>query len=86
MDQVFELLNFGFYEENWFMMLNDVFWFDLFYVVFKLFGENLGCYYVMIVSFQFVGFCIGWFVFEDDVSVKKGIVLEDYLCAMFFSK
>ena len=86
MDQVPESLNPGFYEENRLMTLNDAPWPDSLYAVSKLFGENLGRYYATTASLQFVGLRIGWLVPEDDASVKKGTVSEDYLRAMFLSK
>ena len=86
MDQVPESLNLGFYDEKRLLTLNDPPHPDSLYAVSKLFGENLGRYFVTTANMQFVGLRIGWLVPEDDASVKKGTRSEDYLRAMFLSK
>ena len=86
MDRVPESLNLGFYEQQRLLTLNDLPHPDSLYAVSKLFGENLGRYFVTTANIQFIGLRIGWPVPEDDASVKKGTVSEDYLRAMFLSK
>lgn len=86
MNRVPESLNPGFYDEQRLLTLDDPPYPDSLYAVSKLFGENLGRYFVTTANIQFVGLRIGWLVPEDDASVKKGTISEDYLRAMFLSK
>jgi len=83
MDRVPESLNRRFYEQQRLLTLDDPPYPDSLYAVSKLFGENLGRYLVTTANIQFVGLRIGWLVPEDDASIKKGTLSEDYLRAMF---
>jgi len=86
MDRVPESLKLGFDEQQRLLTLNDPPHPDSLYAVSKLFGENLGRYFVTTANIQFVGLRIGWLVPEDDASVMQGTISEDYLRAMFLSK
>ena len=86
MGPVPESLDPSFYEQQRLLKLTDPPHPDSLYAVSKLFGENLGRYMVTTENIQFVGLRIGWLVPEDDASVKKGTISEDYLRAMFLSK
>ena len=86
MDRGPESLNRRFYEQQRLLTLDDPPYPDSLYAVSKLFGENLGRYLVTTANIQFVGLRIGWLVPEDDASIKKGTLSEDYLRAMFLSK
>ena len=83
MDRVPESLNRRFYEQQRLLTLDDPPYPDSLYAVSKLFGENLGRYLVTTANIQFVGLRIGRLVPEDDASIKRGTLSEDYLRAMF---
>ena len=58
---------------------------DSYYAVSKLFGENLGKLYSEQHGVRFVGLRIGWIRKEDDPTVTRGTLAEDYMRAMFLS-
>ncbi|MDG2171074.1 MAG: NAD(P)-dependent oxidoreductase [Opitutales bacterium] len=66
--------------------LNDVPHPDSIYGVSKLFGENLGRYYVTTSGIQFVALKIGWTREDDDCTALDGTVHERHLRALYLSK
>lgn len=59
---------------------------DSLYAVSKLFGEHAGKLYSEKYGLEFVGLRIGWTIKEDDPTVKRGTLAEDYIRAMFLSQ
>lgn len=59
---------------------------DSIYGVSKLFGENLGRYYVTVAGIQFVALKIGWTREDDDHTALDGLPNEHHLRALYLSK
>ena len=59
---------------------------DSIYGVSKLFGENLGRYFVTVAGIQFVALKIGWTREDDDPGALDGLENEFHLRGLFLSK